>query len=133
MGGGVGVKADQVGTGLGEQSRQGVDRLHHQVHIDGHGHTRCSFGMWFQGLTDHGAEGQVGYIVVVHHVEVNPVSTSGDDVFHLVAQTGKVGGQDGGGDAVSGVHGLNYGVRMQLQLIFCQTYFLCPPTNSASK
>ena len=45
MSGGVWVKADQVGTGLGKQSRQCVDRLHHEVHIDGHGHTRSGFGV----------------------------------------------------------------------------------------
>ncbi len=101
---GVGVKADEVGTGLGKRSGQGVHGRDHQVHIDRHGHTGRCLGVGFDGLADHGPEGEVGDVVVVHHVEVDPISAGGDDVFHLVAQAGKVGGQDGRRDAVGG-HG----------------------------
>ena len=69
--------------------------------------------MRLQSLTHHGAESEVGDIVVVHDIEVNPVGTGGDNIFHLVAQTGEIGGQDGGSDAVMGSHGGDYGVRIR--------------------
>ena len=40
--------------------------------------------------------------MVVHHVVVNPVGASGNDVAHFFAQAGKIGGQEGGGNAVGG-------------------------------
>jgi hypothetical protein len=49
--------------------------------------------------------------MVVHHVKVNPVCASVNDVFDLFAQAGKVGRQNGGGDAKGGacaVHGGDY-------------------------
>ena len=45
------------------------------------------------------ADGQVGHVVVVHHVEMHQVGAGGLDGAHLLAQAGKVGGQDGRGDA----------------------------------
>jgi hypothetical protein len=81
---GVGVEADQVGAGLGRRPGQRIDRLHHQVHVDRH---RCR--VLAQRLADHRAEGQVGHVMVVHHVEVDPVGAGGDDVAHLLAQAGE--------------------------------------------
>ena len=56
--------------------------------------------MRLERLADHRAEGQVRHVMVVHHVEVDPVGAGGDHVGHLVAQAREVGGQDGRGDAV---------------------------------
>ena len=92
------VKADVVRASFGKRCGQSVHRRNHQMHINRHSHASGRFGMWLQGLANHGAEREVGHIVVVHHVEMNPISASGDDVFHLVAQAGEVGRQDGGGD-----------------------------------
>ena len=39
--------------------------------------------------------------MVVHHVEVDPVGAGRDDVAHLLAEPGEIGGQDGRGDAVA--------------------------------
>ena len=58
----VGVKADQVGTGLGKGLGQRVHGLHHQVHVDRHGPARRRDCMGLERLADHGAEGQVGHI-----------------------------------------------------------------------
>jgi hypothetical protein len=60
--------------------------------------------MWLDGLADHRAKGEVGHVMVVHHVKMHPVGTGSDDVFDLVAQTGKVGGQNGGGDMEDSAH-----------------------------
>ena len=55
--------------------------------------------MRLERRADHRAEGEVGHVMVVHHVEVDPVGAGGDHVAHLLAQAGEVGGEDGGGDA----------------------------------
>ena len=101
MAAGVGVEADQIGPRLRKSSRQGVDRLHHQMHIDRNRLACCGFGVRLECLADHGAEGQIGDVMVVHHVKVDPVGTGGDDGLDLLTQAGKVGGKYGGGDAVS--------------------------------
>ena len=69
---GLRVEADVVGAGLGEHGHQLVHRLDHEVHVDGHRHVRAD------RRTDHRADGQVGHVVVVHHVEVDPVGAGGD-------------------------------------------------------
>ena len=54
--------------------------------------------MLAQGLADQWADGQVGDIVVVHDVEVNNVCARLEHVVDFLAQLGKVGGKDGGGN-----------------------------------
>ena len=65
-----------------------------------------SLRMRTQRFADHRSDGQIRHVVVVHHVEVDPVGAGGDHILDLVTQTGEVGRQDGGGDAVGGAHGL---------------------------
>jgi hypothetical protein len=60
--------------------------------------------MLAQGLAHQGADGQVGHIVVVHDIEMDDVGASGQHIIDFLAQLGEVGGQDGGGDKISG-HG----------------------------
>ena len=55
---------------------------------------------FLNGLAHHGTKGEVGHVMVVHHVEMDPIGASGDDVFDFFTQTGKVGGEYGGGDTV---------------------------------
>jgi hypothetical protein len=90
---GFGMEADQAGAGLGEIRDDPVDRLDHQVHVD-----RCRHPVLAQRLADQRADGQVGYVVVVHDVEVDPVGAGLEDVVDLLAQSGEVGRQDGRGD-----------------------------------
>ena len=87
------MKANEVGAGIGKGCRQGIDRLHHQVNIDGHIFAIGGFGMRLEGLTNHGAKGEVGHVMVVHHVVVNPVCAGGNDIANFFTQTGKVGRQ----------------------------------------
>lgn len=101
------VEADVVCSCLGKGGRQLVHGLDHQVHIDGH---RLAFrrdGMRLERLADHGAKGEIGNVMVVHHVKVNPVSASCDNSAYFLTQTGEVGRQDGRSDTVRGVHAVN--------------------------
>ena len=81
-----------------------VDRRDHQVHVDGHGRAVGAHRVLLQRLADHRAEAEVGHVMVVHHVEVDPVGAGRDHVGELLAQAREVGGQDGRGDAVGGLH-----------------------------
>jgi hypothetical protein len=101
---GLRVKADQVGAGVGKRRGQRIDRLDHQVHIDRHRRAVRLFGMGLQCLADHRSESQVGHIVVVHDIEMNPVGAGGKDGADLLAQAGEVGREDRGGNAVGGAH-----------------------------
>ena len=106
MGAGVGVKTDQIGAGFGKGLGQGVHRRDHQMHVDRHRHAGRGFGVWLEGLAHHGAEAEVGHIMVVHHIEMNPVCAGINDLAHLLTEAGKVSRQNGWGDAIGGrVHG----------------------------
>ena len=102
---GVRVEGDDVGTGLAEGLGQRVDRLHHQMHVDRRRGSIRFHGVLLQRLADHRAEGQVGHVMVVHHVEVDPVGAGGQHVLDFLAQAGEVGRQDRRGDAVGGEGG----------------------------
>src|SRR5699024_175451 len=84
MAAGFGVKSDDVGPGLCKLGDEGIHRLDHEVDIDG-----CS-GKRTQGGTNHGTHGEIGHIVVVHDVEMNPVSSGINNVGHFFAQAGKI-------------------------------------------
>src|SRR6266700_5044552 len=58
-----GMETYDRGFGLGEVGHDAVDRLHHQVHVDGYG------GVRLQRLAHLRADRQVGHVMVVHHVE----------------------------------------------------------------
>jgi len=101
---GVGVKADQIGAGLREGLGQRVHRLHHHVHVQRHRLPGGGDRVRLDGLADHRPEREVGHVVVVHDVEMDPVGAGGDDALHLLAQPREVGREDGGRDAVGGAH-----------------------------
>ena len=74
------VKADHVCARFREVRHDTVDRAHHQMHVDRHLHVRAD------RLAHERADGQVRYVVVIHHVEVNPVGARGDDVADFFAE-----------------------------------------------
>ena len=90
MAGCVRVKTDQIGAGLGKGAGQRVDRLHHQVHINRHGQAGRRFGMGLERTANHRPEGQIRYVVVIHHIKMDPVAAGGNNAFHFFAQAGKV-------------------------------------------
>jgi hypothetical protein len=83
------VEGNVAGTRLGEIRDNAVDRFDHQVHVDFRG-----YAVLAQRFTDQRANGQVGYIMIIHDVEVDDVGARLDDVIDFLAQAGKVGGQD---------------------------------------
>jgi hypothetical protein len=98
--GGLGVEGDVAGPGLGEIGDDPVDRLDHQVHVDGRGHAVLA-----QGLADQRTDRQVGYVVIVHHVEVHDVRAGAQHIVDLLAQACEIGGEDGRGDQIRKGHG----------------------------
>ena len=91
----LGVEGDVGCAGVYEVVDGGVNGGHHEVHVDGGRDAVVA-----QGLADHGADGQVGNVVVVHDIEVDDVGAGLEHVVDLLAETGEVGGEDGGGDEV---------------------------------
>jgi len=100
--GGLRVEGDEGGAGIGKVGDDAVDGGDHQMHVNGGGDAVIA-----QGLADHGANRQVGDVVVVHHIEVHDVSAGGQDVVHFLPELGKVSGEDGGGnpEVLLGGHG----------------------------
>ena len=70
------------------------------MHVNGYGAAVCLDGMGFERLANHWAKAQVGHVMVVHDVKMNPVSAGRDNGFEFVPQTGKIGGQNGRCDTV---------------------------------
>ena len=88
------------GVSIGSNSNPSEDlvvennhRLHHQVHVD-----RRGDAMPAQRLAHQRADGQVRHVVVVHHVEVDPVGAGGQHVVDFLAQLREVGREDRRGD-----------------------------------
>ena len=96
---GLGVKADPAGTGIGKSDGEFIDRRDHQVHVDRRRHTVVA-----QRAADHRANGEVGDIVVVHHIEVNDVGTGREHRIDLGAKAREVGRKNRRGDQEVG-HG----------------------------
>ena len=84
--GGFGMERDDIGPRFGKHGDQAVNWFTHQVDINGRG------GMRANGFANHGADGQVGDIMVVHDIKMDPVGAGLDDIANFFAQTGKIGG-----------------------------------------
>ena len=82
------VEGDDVGAGPCEIGNDAVHRLDHQMHVD------RGLRQGADGLTDQRADSQVRHVVVVHHVEMNPVRTGSDDIHDLLPELGEIGGKD---------------------------------------
>ena len=78
------MKGDDVCTRFGKQWNQRVHRFNHQMHINWDGHMRAN------RLADQRPDGQIGHIVVVHHIKVYPVRASRLDGFNFRAEFGKI-------------------------------------------
>ena len=67
---------------------------------------RCtSIEAWVSGRIASQTSGpmvRVRHVVVVHHVEVDPVGTRGNDVLHFFTEFCEVGREDAGSDDVHG-------------------------------
>ena len=66
------MERDVRGPGVREVLDDAVDGRHHEVHVDGRRDAVLA-----QGRADHGADRQVGHVMVVHHVEVDDVRAGG--------------------------------------------------------
>ena len=91
------MKTNQVCTCFCKIGNQAIYRFHHEVHIN-HRWLAIFCSMWANCLANQGANSQVGDVVVVHHIKVNPVCTRHENILNFLAQAGKVGRQNGGGN-----------------------------------
>ncbi|MNC57991.1 hypothetical protein D3C75_1076940 [compost metagenome] len=97
------VEGDVGGTRFDKVANDAVNRADHQVHVD-----RRSNAVLAQSGTDHRTDGQVGDIVIVHDIEVDDVGTRSQYLVDVLAQSGEIGGENGGGNSV-GLHGAPVG------------------------
>ena len=88
---GLRMKADVGRPGFREIRHQRIDRRDHQMHVDGRFDARLA-----QRLAHHRTDGEIGHVVIVHHVEVDPVRAGGEHRIDFLAQTREIGGQNRG-------------------------------------
>ena len=95
MMGSIGVKSNISGARFGEHLNQGIDRLHHQMHIDWRGDTVIA-----ERLTHHRSHRQVRDIVVIHNIEMHHIRPSLEHGIYFIPQPGKVSRQNRRGDQI---------------------------------
>ena len=83
------MKRNDAGARCGEIRHDAVNRLHHQMHVDGGGNT-----VFAQGFQHHRADGQVRHIVVVHDVKMHDIRTSSQHFRGVLTQAGKISRQN---------------------------------------
>ena len=83
---------DHIGTGIGKGLDERVNRINHQMHIHQGGDMRP------QRRTHRRAKGQIRHEMTIHHIKMHPIGTGAFDGAALCAETGKIGGEDRGGD-----------------------------------
>ena len=93
------MKGDEVGAGLGEIERKTVDRRDHEMDVDRDRDMRADRG------ADHRTDGEIGHVMVIHHVEMDEIGTSILYRTDLFAKPGKVGRQNTGGNPEGSRHG----------------------------
>ncbi|MNH27431.1 hypothetical protein D3C79_875430 [compost metagenome] len=69
------MERDVVGARGGEIRDNAINRFHHQVHVNRRGDAIIA-----QRLANHRPDGQIGYVVVIHYVEVHHVAAGGQHV-----------------------------------------------------
>ena len=87
------MERDVRGARVREVLDDAVDGRHHEVHVDGRRDAVLA-----QGRADHGADGQVGHVVVVHHIKMDDVRAGRERRVDLGAELREVRTQDGGRD-----------------------------------
>ena len=100
MGTGIGVEGDIGSAGLGKHADQFIHGLDHEVDVDGRGNSVGS-----QGLADHRPDGEVGHVVIVHHIKVDHVRTGSQHGINLFTQTREVRRKYGWGYLIIGHKG----------------------------
>ena len=93
------MHGDDVAARIGEGRQERIARLDHQVAIED------LVGAVAHRLDDRRSEGNVGHIVPVHHVEMDPVGTGFDHGLDFVAEAGEIGRQHRGCDYGFRCHG----------------------------
>jgi hypothetical protein len=83
--GGLRMEGDVRSSGINERGDGLVDRGNHQVDIDRGCNTVVT-----KGLADHGSDGQVRDVVVVHNIEVNNIGSGLQHVVDFGTKTGKI-------------------------------------------
>src|SRR5258708_3408476 len=61
------------------------------MHVDGSVDSRLA-----QGFANQRTDGEVGDVVIIHHVEVDPVRAGGEYRIHFFPQAGEISGQNRG-------------------------------------
>ena len=94
-----------ISTGLDKNRNQTIHGLDHQMDVD---RRRCQ-------RTDRRAnqwtDGHVRHVMIVHHVEMNPVGTGGDDIGDFGTKTGEISRENAGRKQVPGeFSGKRYGI-----------------------
>ena len=79
------VKADHAGTGIGKHTNERVDGLNHEMHINW-----CRDAVVAKRLTHHGANREIGHVVIIHDIEVDPVGAGVQYLLDLLAQTREI-------------------------------------------
>jgi hypothetical protein len=82
------MKRDVSSPSVGKHTNEIIDGLYHKVNVDGRHYTVLA-----QRLAYHRADRQIGYIVIVHDIEMDNVSTGGQDRVDLFPKAGKVCGK----------------------------------------
>jgi hypothetical protein len=81
------VKGDVRRAGGGKIGDDPIHRLDHQVRVNRRGHA-----VFAQRLAHQRTDGQIGDIMVVHHIEMHPVRARRQHRVHFRAQPSEVGG-----------------------------------------
>lgn len=79
------VKADDAGTCFCEIRYQAVDRFNHQMNVNWRGDA-----VFPQRLAHQWPDGEIWYIVIIHHIKMNPIRSSGQDRFDFFPKTGEI-------------------------------------------
>lgn len=74
------VEGDERRPRIREITHDAVDGGHHEVYID-----RVRYAVITEALADKRTDGEVGYVVVIHDIEVHDVSSCRHCVVHFLA------------------------------------------------
>ena len=102
MGAGLGMDGDDVRARLDEGFDIGIDRGDHQMDV------HHALDVLADGRASGRAESDVGDVMAVHDVDMDPIAALGLDGAAFGAEIGEIGGKDRRGDldaAVEGFHG----------------------------